>query len=294
MAAELDQVAAAYVPGRFQIHSLEIRYKALSYKLPGSKQSNVQNKTLQTVREVHYTGKGDCYFISQIRRNGEDKLLGETRTAFNGDYFQEFETKAGLLSVKKGNIHVDGHFLDAAALLQPYAFLFPLLDQTPGFYAHFLEFEHLPLEKSLRENVLATEKPAEVAGKACAVLSVKGGSDYWFRRPYTSRVYFSIKDGYYPVRWEKVQEGKVIEFYEAKELATAGKSNANGGILYPKQGEGVLLDDEGKPLRSISYEVSEVKVGGDYEDELFTIDPASAGIREILDLDANTLIKVDP
>ena len=238
------------------------------------------------------SGSSYYYEVKPVRLESDKDIT--LTVAYNGQYAQIFEPSEAVLSLAKEDFKTQpGPLTDD--IFSAFSFFPSMVTGTPAFTN--------PVWKNIRktetwDNIFNLAKylgKSEVQGTQCDVIKMPAPD--WFGKDTSFRVYLTTKPEAYPVKWELQNgEGKTVMRFTVQQF---GESPLPGGLsfFYPavaiKENFGPLTDGgtiSEKPVSTVTYTISNLKVNPDLDEELFTID---AGMAEaIFDVDAKELITV--
>lgn len=241
---------------------------------------------------LSYVGAGQHYKYAYS--DGTPSFTCEM--AFNGEYGQSWDKENNMLHLKKEERMSDGTASNVLGVLAPFQFL--TTNDLEGNTSARRKFS-FPTLTSLgdaeqwrrRVHDGVTAETISRDGRPLLCVTMPGGVMYGRKFDTTYRVFFDPKRDYLPVEWERASTtGETREVYKVEEFGSV-KTNDGGMFTYPKTASRLkYLDDDKAHYCETIITVSDVRVGEQYDMDMFTIDPSVASV--IHDIDANTYITV--
>ncbi len=213
--------------------------------------------------------------------------------AYDGKITREFAPggPGNIMLTKKGLIVDDLKLNEDEFITGPYSFV------RNGKGLPFTYFRDLADPKTFTKLDMIDSRPIEVTvdGEKYLCLSFKAGLHEYSKKPLIRRVYFSERNGYYPMISELVHEPNgVIARYRVKELQVVRDDSGQVQFVYPKIAESLYYgtppnDLTKEPSARYEFTVNTVKINNVPDNDL-PLDPGGASM--IWDADHKTYITI--
>lgn len=265
-----------------------------------------QQLDIHTKADFAYVGDGKNYYVHcQNAYVIPSKPPRSIELAYNGFHFQRLYSN--------GALHLSTSFTDhenpdlyagqKSAFFAPFWFLIPEALTSPHHLDHPSGEKWSGRLTSFFKAARQLDERVKSDGKNCVVYEhpFKGESpnfpEWASLKDVLLRVYFSIEDDGYPVRWQLISsKQRLLAEYFVKDLGhTPLKGSEISTLAYPRvafmHDYGIFSENPApRPSSASRYRIQEITVNGLLDEEKFTLDPARA--RVIFDEDSNTGITV--
>ena len=238
---------------------------------------------------VHWKEKGNLFLYDWIQHDSPELTESD---AYDGQHYQFIWPSTNNLVVGKKR---SPRFGNGRRLVQdllftaPFQWLHPPEDKNKADLLTVPFFRSLNVASIVRSSV--EMKAVTINSRECVELSLPGAVDYYQRVPYTYKVYFSIKDNYFPIGWDTVDAAdKIISQYRITELGKI--ATASGQFFYyPKTATLGWFGESGSNTTDVvqTFRITNFSLNS-LSDDNFTIDPSTAN--SIQDMDTNMVIMV--
>jgi hypothetical protein len=257
------------------------------------KKENISKDKSSHFNDITYKATGSFYSFEINRHDAERKYLHGNIYCFDGEYDQLLNKVDYLLGLKKGEEHVHPEVMANNSFLWPYEFV---VAEAGAKRSYTIGFEQIKDEQRWVNLFANAEKlPKEIiSGEEYVVYNIVGGLDDAWEMPFTYKVYFSQKHPEFPMIIKRVtSKGIVIGELKIDEIKIYSEGLNGKKIPYISQLTFCLFNEHGELYRTSKSTVTGISFNKTFADDDFTIDPGSAAVKNIYDVDNKKYIRVN-
>jgi hypothetical protein len=245
-----------------------------------------------------FQARGDKYWYRRTITELDDGGVRIEDRAYDGKNYQSLNHQLASLGFSKFDPDKNHFQLGSLNPLDIFGFLLP---QVQG-NAPSIRWTTVKNAQAWNACFAAAQyvEPAVCNGKPCIVVKIPCVLNNWVARgPCIYTVYFSVKDGFFPLLWKlQNQNGRLLEDYQIDEFGKAPASKDGLTFFYyPKKATSHRYAEDPKypadaPESIITTETTLFQLNTIGDDTMFTIDPVKAGVKETVDFDRNVATPV--